>query len=228
MPRKSTRPKTQDHQETKPPSIEDARDALFLAVACWLYYLDDQPFMTHSKVMDAFFKHTNVLHDLEKHWLMLRLADDQSGPWSDAPKRPFDSVLDMPSGFYEETAIEVVCGLSHTIRTLDAKAKNRNAVIEAITREGLPSKRIEAKALLSKISVAIKDPNSDEKYPGLKKKYLELSLKDHSWREIAELYFDGHYGRGSENRSETIKSIVAHMKYKVNRLKQWPVKSSPK
>ena len=159
---------------------------------------------------------------------MLRWADDQPGQWRDAPKRAFDSVLDMQSGFHEETAIEIICELSHTIMKVGGKAKNREAVIEAIAREGLPSKRIEAKALLSKISVAMQDPDSDEKYPGLKQRYLELRLKGHSWTELARLYVDGHYGRGVINRDQLINSVTAYLKRMVNALKEWPTKSSPK
>lgn len=228
MAKKSTRAKAQEHQEPEPPSIEDAREALLLAVACWLDYLDDQPVMTHPKGLELFFKHANVLDDLNRYWLMLFFADDQPGPWSDAPKRAFDSVLDMQSGFHEETAIEIICELSHTIMKVGGKAKNREAVIEAIAREGLPSKRIEAKALLSKISVAMRDPDSDEKYPGLKKRYLELRLNGHSWAEIAELYVDGHHGRGLKNRDQLIRSVAAYLKKMVNTLKDWPTKPNPK
>jgi hypothetical protein len=227
MAKKSTRAKAQDHQEVKPPSIEDAREALLLAVACWLNYLDDQPVTTHSKTLDAFFKHANVLHNLNRFWSQLLFADDQPGQWRDTPKRAFDSVLDMQSGFHEETAIEIICELSHTIMKVGSKAKNREAVLEAITREGLPSKRIEAKALLSKISVAMQDPGSNEKHPGLKKRYLELRDKGHSWTEIATLYVDGHHGCGVKNRDRLIGTVTAYLKRKANALKEWPSKPNP-
>lgn len=212
MVKKSTKAKTQDHQEIKPPSIEEARDALLLAVACWLNYLDDEPFMPHLKALDAFFKHEDLLHELAMHRL--------SNYFDDQPEL-FDSVLDMKSGHGEETAIEIVSGISHLIRSLSSEATSRGMVIDAVRRQGLPSNRIEARALLKKVTVAMQDPGGDEKYPGLKTLYMSVKDEGYTWTEIARQYVISHYGRGVENQKRLTESVKNHLRYRVNQLKDW-------
>lgn len=235
MAKKSTRPKTQDHQEAKPPSIEDAREALLLATSSWLFYVSDHPVTSYERNLEWFLKHVEVLHELESHWHRLLWADINSGnpsdavlrPFSDAPQRPFDPVLDIHSGIHEETAIDVVMAIASSIRQIETKAKDRDSIIEAITRKGLPSNEIETKALLSKITRAMKTPETDEKYPGLKSVYLEMYSKGHTWNEIAERYIRKHHGRGVKGQAELIPQIEEHMRYNVKK-NRWPRKATPK
>jgi hypothetical protein len=221
MVKKSTKAKTQDHQEIKPPSIEEARDALLFAVACWLDCVGDYSVKPYPKTLDAFLKHADRLDDLNYYWLQLLLADHQEGSWADGPRRPFDSVLDMKSGHGEETAIEIISGISHLIRSLSSEAISRDTVIDAARRQGLPSNLIEARALLGKVTLAMQTPESNEKYPGLKQKYMELKDKGYTWKEIATQYVIGHYGRGVEDHRRLTEAVASHLKYRVNQLNDW-------
>jgi hypothetical protein len=220
MPKKASKakkvapPVVDDTDAKKPPKLEEARDSVHLAAFCWTMFLDpSEPVMSHEKVLELFQEHVKILHDIEYYWLQLRYSEQYTGPISDGPFRPYDQVLDMPTGCNGLSAIELFRQIDFAISTPPSEKKiSRDAIIEKVASLGLPAKLFEARAISSKIENELRyAPDARKNYPGLKNLFEQMhkqGLKPPTKRQIAQAYLKD---RGHDT-SLTLDKIMVHIK----------------
>lgn len=168
MAKKSTRVKAQDHQEAKPPSIEDAREALLELLVCWAWYLDIRHVPrdkgtfylarideNHSRILDL-----ELRHNFE---------------------RQFDPILDAKTDWLGFRAVQIASGIGAMITAIslsqDKDLTCRQDVVSFASELGLPSKHFEALSIAELVSNLTTQENESvhkETYPGLKTLFENL------------------------------------------------------
>jgi hypothetical protein len=166
-----TPPVVDNTDAKKPPELEEARESVHLAAFCWAGFLQpSEETMSYDKWFELLQGHVRILHNIELYWLNLRYSEQYTGPISDGPFRPYDQVLDLPTGCNGLSAIELFIQIDFAISTPPSKKKiSRDAIIEKVASLGLPAKLFEARAIASKIENELRyAPDARDEFPGLR------------------------------------------------------------
>jgi hypothetical protein len=187
-------------QDEKPPTIDDAKDAVLESLICWAWYLN--PF--HNFNEDEYY----LERIFENHDTLVAFEQQQSG-------RSFDGILDMQTNWLNMRVVEIVHGIGSMIHRIALSRKpdinQREDVVKCAVEIGLPSKHYEALSIYNLAKGSKLPTEGREKYPGLKHLFERMhkqGSRKPTRRQIAESYRrDCGY-----DTSLTLKQIMEHIK----------------
>jgi hypothetical protein len=192
-------------QDEKPPTIDDAKDAVLESLICWAWYLN--PF--HNFNEDEYY----LERIFENHDTLVAFEQQQSG-------RSFDGILDMQTNWLNMRVVEIVHGIGSMIHGIALSQKpdinRREDVVKCAAEIGLPSRHYEALSIFNLATRSKLKPEEKEKYPGLKNLFERMhkeGARPPTKNQVAVRY-KGSCGWDSGLETKT---IVHHIKNNSNR-----------